>query len=476
MPDDLEFIARLLAFGTGRAMPLASHRRVAIQPEALVVCPLAMAGADGALHAVALGRLGAGAELRAVPDPRVHADQGALAAWLGARLEAYCTARWAAGSYPQTWVASAAAARQLEVVADRWRFNGGQPGVRRAGQLLAYLTGRLPVAGQQTLLTATGALQAHLATGQAPAEDEHLGALLAWVRGPGPRDIHAAVARATRQPMGVTTDPRFDRETLAPLLRAYAAARGRGAAAPGVRRQATAIAAALRPVLLPIYGGVQDAVQALEALALPLLPALPGLEQREAEAFAAFMAGHAGMAEARRRIFEVVAWEAAQEHLEAVVRYGDAVGRARSRRAGEIVTGIVQNPQRLRRGPRRVARRFEVVSRQPILRLRLRDELRLLRDPRLVAVVTAIRRQGGTAHVALEVCHGMRRPGLPPAGAQVDLGPKLPDWEQPGRQRRWLTARLARPSWTQGTGPAPRPAPRPSPPPPDLLASLEAER
>jgi len=83
MPGELDLVARLLAFEGGRAVRIASRLQVSIQPDALVLCPLAMSGEDTTIHAVAVGRVGGTAEFRSVPDPRFRDDQFGLFAWLG---------------------------------------------------------------------------------------------------------------------------------------------------------------------------------------------------------------------------------------------------------------------------------------------------------------------------------------------------------------------------------------------------------
>src|SRR5947209_11344940 len=140
MANVIELLARLQAYEAGRAMPIASHRQVAVQPEALVLCTLAMAGEDATVHAVACGRLGEAGEFCSVPDPRDREEQYHLFAWLGERIERYFSACEAAGSYPQLWVSSGSGVQHLDILADRLRFNRQNPAVQRCGELLTYAT------------------------------------------------------------------------------------------------------------------------------------------------------------------------------------------------------------------------------------------------------------------------------------------------------------------------------------------------
>jgi len=89
MLNTMDVLPRLLAFRDGRAVRIASNQRVAIRPDALVLCPIAMAGEDTSMHIVAYGRIGQAAEFRSVPDPRYRDDRYRLFEWLGDRVEQY---------------------------------------------------------------------------------------------------------------------------------------------------------------------------------------------------------------------------------------------------------------------------------------------------------------------------------------------------------------------------------------------------
>src|SRR5215813_10420395 len=118
MSDILSLVARVRAHEAGRAIRAASHLQVAIQPHALVVTPLAMAGEDTTLHGIAVGSIDGPPQIRIVPDPRVRDEQYELIAWLGGRIEEYYQERRAQGEFPQIWTSSAAAAAQLDILAD----------------------------------------------------------------------------------------------------------------------------------------------------------------------------------------------------------------------------------------------------------------------------------------------------------------------------------------------------------------------
>ena len=288
MTDVMNLVGRLQAFQAGRAVRAASHLQMSIQPHALVICPLAMAGEDTTVHAVAIGRIGQPPEIRVVPDPRVRDEHYAVITWIGSVIETYFQERRARNEFPQIWVSSGAAAGHLDILADRLRFTRNAPEVQRTGALLTYVTERMPVAGQQALMSATSALASHYCTGQQEGEDEHLGVVLTWLDPPAGVEIWRAIEIAERQVMGVKTDPEFDRSELQPLLAAYNRARKSGASAAQLRRRAKAIEGKLGPIVGNIYAAVQRALTFLQGR-FPRAAILADLEQHEAQEFAGFM-------------------------------------------------------------------------------------------------------------------------------------------------------------------------------------------
>jgi hypothetical protein len=482
MSLELDLVARMLAFNAGKAVSIASHLQVSIQPDALVICPVAMAGEDTSVHIVACGSVGQASRIRSVPDPRVRDDQYALFDWLGAQVEAYFLSCRARGTYPQIWVSSAAAADCLDTLADRLRYNRDNTRVKRFGELLSFATERRPIQGQQSLITATGALRLHFATGQQEGEDEHLGTLLTWIEPPRNKNVLAAVAVAELQPMGAKTDPEFDKITLEPLVNAYNTARRAGAASKALERRAQLIENALKPTVIPIYEATQRAIAILRVPGLQPLPALADLAQREANEFESFMRSRdAGYNltlrdKPKAAAFRLTEREDAKQNTEAAVIHGDRVARARGRLAGHVLTGEVENPQRVRLAPWRFAYRFVVASQQRVLRVRARDELCQLDDPRVRIVVEDVRRTGRVTRVSVRMTGGTRSIGLPQTGTSIDLGPSAPDWDRLLRARTQLRDRLSNAAWTHNGGLVPPPSPASLPRPADPLSAVERMR
>jgi hypothetical protein len=450
--DVTKLVRKLVAFQQGRAVVLASHQQIVIQQHALVICPLAMAGEDTTIHAIAVGAIGQPPSVRVVPDPRVRDDQYELVAWFGGIVEQYFAQCRAAGDFPQLWTTSGGTAGHLDVLADRFRFVRDNPDVKRTGDLMTYATERAPVRGQQALMTMTGALSSHYATGQQDGEDDHLGAMMAWLDPPDGEDIHRAVARAEQEVMGVNTDPEFDRNTLQPLLKRYHQARKAGAPDVQVRARAAGIEAELTPIVTRIYEMTQRGFAFLHGR-FPPSGQLTELARVETSSFLNFMVQRdAGSPlpyrdRPRAGAFKVAEREFAVQATEAGAIYGDYVARARAQVIGDVLVGRVRDITVTSVGRKHV-HRFVVETTQTNLHMRAGDELAFLTDSRLRCAIESVDRINAVSRVALRIVKGMRAVGSPAADAITTFGPPPPDWEQLGRTRVKMSARLSVTPWT----------------------------
>jgi hypothetical protein len=481
MSDVIDLVARLHAFQRNRAVPIATHQQVIVQPHAMVIAPIAMAGEDTTVHALAVGRIGAPATVRVVPDPRVRDDHYELLTWLGGEVEAYYAECRDAGDFPQIWTASSGAAGHLDIVADRLRFTRENPAVRRAGDLLTYVTERAPVAGQQALLTATGALSAHFRTGQPEGEDEHLGALLTWVEPPAGVDFRTALRLAEREVMGVKTDPEFDRLDLQPLVAAYGQAKRTGASEAELRGRAAQIENLLEPIVVRVYDAIQRAIQIVDGR-WPSAPMLDDLHDYEAKAFASFMnARDRGLPLPYRdtpkaAAFKMVERERAAQNVESGAVYGDALTQTRALLQGRLLSVRVQNVQATKVG-RKTEHRLILRTDQQRLRVRAGDEFANLDAPKLRGVIEAVRRDGAETQIMLLITAGMRAVGVPVTGAQMRMGAAPPAWGFIYKEMGKLQDRLAQTPWTHSAdASAPVAVPRTGPRPADLVAAVEALR
>jgi hypothetical protein len=384
--------------------------------------------------------------------------------------------------FPQIWVSSEAGVKHLDVLADRLRYNQQNVRVRRFGEQLSYATERYPIDGQQALHSASRALRLHYATGQQEAEDEHLGVLLTWINPPKDRNVLAAVAVEEQIPMGVKTDPEFDKQTLAKIVYAYDAARRKGAGKQELSNRHRSIHAVLEPIVMRVYNGTQTAIALLQTHFPQPLPAVSDLRASEGEAFESFMRSRDSgyplplRDKPKAAAFKISEREIARQTAEAALCAGDRVTLTRARMAGRVLSGVIENGRRIRVGPRRFEVGFDIVSEQRVLRVRQRDELYYLSDIREKIIVQNVQRTGRTTRVSVVIVKGARAVGLPRDGSLVDFLPDVPEWEQLIRMRVQLSQRLATPPWTHSAAALPAAVPNGRPRPADLVTAVEALR
>lgn len=451
MADLLHVAARLRTLQHGQAVPIVSQRQVVIQPHARILTLLAMAGEDTSVHAAAVGRFGDAAQIHVVADPRSRDDQYALLRWLLPHFEDYYAQCRAEGWFPQIWVSSAGALGHLDTLADRLRFTD-EPDIQRLGNLWTYAGERSPVAGQQALISASGALRLHYATGQQEAEDEHLGALLTWIEPPAGRDIFAAIAAAEAQPMGVKTDPRFDRNALQPAISDYHAAGSDAERAFHHNR----IQQMMEGVVRPIYTATQRGIALLSAPRWQANPALDALAAQENQEFARFMAArdlghHLPYRDSPKAgAIKIVARERAESNVVAGMLRHDNAAREKGVVSGAVLRAQLVDVRQHHPGPRLFEYDLVLTSHQDGLHLRLGDVLWTLDGPTLSLRIDEIERRGPFTWVTGRIGKGKRTAKTLSRGVTLDFGPGVPEWGNLGSELLQMSNRLNRAPWTHG--------------------------
>lgn len=269
-------LARLEAVESGRAQPLATvrHRRLTDRP--LVLVPLTTAGEAGAPLGALVGTDRDAPRLLIVAQPRDRDLRFAFLAELAEavlpHIESYADVVEPAErseSDPATGkkvkvetelctdaaqliVPSRAGIEFIRLLGRSMRFrrtaeddpDTPYPAPARVpllGRWLTHYGERARVPGSSLLLACTDLLNRHWASGQSSLEDQHLGALLAWVDPPAGGSGAEAALRAELArdgagqllcpPAGPATDPDFDNRLLAPAIERYDRARTALAAA-----------------------------------------------------------------------------------------------------------------------------------------------------------------------------------------------------------------------------------------------------
>lgn len=476
MSDEIELVAKMVAWSEGRAVPCATRRSVAVRTDAWALSTIALAGHDHTVQAVALGPIGEEPTVRVLVEPRPWAALREMLTWIARRIVPWfedCARREV---YPQLWVPSEGVAGHLDLLADLHRFSTDDT-LRALGRCLAHLTERSPVEGQQSLVVATDALVRHWTTGQMPEDDRHLGKLLAWIDRPGGVSLADALAAAEDLPAGNKTDPALDRAVIHPSLEAISEARHKGVS--GELSAERRVRDAVEPLVRATWAETVRAARVLGQRLVPM-PSLDAMEEREREVFARWCDGNEKAIPMPLRdgpkaaAFRLVTREDSLEQLGAARVHEDAVARARATAEGRVVEGTVRDLVVTKQG-RATRVEFTVETAQGLLRVRPGDALSWLDDPRMEVTVTAVRRTGPRSTVRVRMTAGMRALPPPAEGEARVWGPKPPSWRWLHMQRKQMKARLAVMPWTHvdGTPPA---TPVGGPRPKDLLAAVEGLR
>ncbi|MFC8505436.1 hypothetical protein ACFU3J_10065 [Streptomyces sp. NPDC057411] len=265
-------LARMEAVESGRARPLATvrHRHLSARP--LVLVPLTTSGEAGAPLGALVGTDAEEPRLLVVPQPRDRDLRFAFLAELADAVLPYIDS-FAEGveaaersetdpetgkkvkvevelcaDAPQLVVPSRAGIEYVRLLGRSTRFRRtaeqdpetpfpAPPRVPLLGRWLTHYGERARVPGSSLLVAATDLLNRHWATGQSSLEDQHLGALLAWIEAEPERGESGAEAALRAElgrdaqgqllcpPAGPATDPAFDNRLLAPAIERYDRAR-----------------------------------------------------------------------------------------------------------------------------------------------------------------------------------------------------------------------------------------------------------
>jgi hypothetical protein len=266
----------LQAAAERRAVATTTRRHVHLSSRPLVVVGYHLAGDPGAPLALVWGTArDETPHCMVVPEPRNRALRFEALDQFATDLLAYLSrfeARDDGGTCvdaPQLVVPNAGTAEWLGGIVGRFtrnlRTDGDAPppaSVPLAGKHLSFFGDLLP--GSSLVIAATDALTLHWQTGQLPSEDLNLAALLGWIDPPDGLDGPAA-ARLGEQapPAGPDSDPNWDAEVLADLIRSWHAAGDDPAAQAAVREE---LEEDIREQLMPAWLDCWRALHQLDAL------------------------------------------------------------------------------------------------------------------------------------------------------------------------------------------------------------------
>jgi len=374
---------------------------------------------------------------------------------------------------PQVITTSKGATRLFLAVADRMYSAPDTPDeLRKFGRRLHFFYDSFERPDSAALLDMPSALCKLHATGQDEQADQHLGALLEWLK-PADGSIHARVREAEGCTVSTSTHPDLDNDYLVPYSEELAAAKDAGDDAT-VESVKAKMGALLRWELKHRYGLVRDALRIVSGFPDSELSVFVDDCDRDRFKRHRVRALNPKKKLARRlkAVFgqvEFLERELAHEHVEALMARSVSGARAAARLAGEFVVGeVVDRFEEDDEDGLRVE--YLILSRQPVLSIRSGDELELLdgAEPFEFVIDDIDLVNGGyliSAHLGALKTLG----GQPQKGDAVELGKPVPSKGRNGKSMKLAKDRLwnvQRPSQVHGPVPVTH----------DLLAAVRTLR
>ncbi|MGH3165466.1 MAG: hypothetical protein ACRDN0_06175 [Trebonia sp.] len=444
----LTSLARALAAERGRAELIRTIRHVHLSPRPLVFVPLELAGEANAPLAALIGDDPEKPHLLTVSEPRDRTQRFAWAADLAAVVLPYVDSFADAeigedDTYrdaPQLLVPNPADVGFTRLLGRSTRFRKTQgeyaapESVPLLGRWLTFFSERSEVPASALLLSLTGALTAHWATGQSATEDGHLAALLAWIDPPeGMTGAEAALEAEDPDkwpPAGPVTHPDFDNDILQGRVMAVRGAARAGDEAALNRAQAR-LTEALRSQLEPTWSLMWRGVELLRTLTEAEYLAKRWEADRWHFTNHVRWLAEGGAPQARRdnavrAAQRLNSLERDQQWIEVKAAFEDPLVMAEQRMSGEALAGEVVD---------RDPARLDTTGKRPRLRPRITlsttdtaafergAKVRSPARPKQDAVVVGIEpADDGRTRVTVELTSGMGRSLTPQPGSVPEAG------------------------------------------------------
>jgi hypothetical protein len=305
--------------------------------------------------------------------------------------------------------------------------------VPRLGRWLTYFADRTQHPGSSAMLALTTTLSQHWATGQSELEDANLAALLGWIEPPAGMTGAQAAAQAEDPlrwpPAGPATDPTFDNEILAHLIRDY----DHAVDEPGRAKAVAALESALYGQLAPTWGLMWRGLSLLRSL--PEGASVPARWLRDRREFTERMEywTDGGLPQGKVDSAVAAAWRLNQlerelDEFEVDRALDDGLAMAQFRLSGEAFAGRVvgRDPTRLdTSGRRRKLRPHIVVSTTDPVQLEPGVVVRSSARQSQQAQIVDISFVDTSVQVTLELSGGMGRALTPEPGSVPDLAESL---------------------------------------------------
>ena len=279
MSESLETVRKLWAWSAGKPIPRGETINVHVgdDDDVLIVAFLRMGG-ESRPWGVAFGKcneeptiltVAEGRNRTRVADMMIEFAPALLEHVRHPQHSTDSLLNWEVNSHRQIWLPGPTHIEMLHYIAlsyarTKWDRDDVET-LKAIGNLAncLYIDQQRP--GQQTVVTASQAIQNTFVFPASSVRQAHLGYLLGWLQGGKTRDARLAAARASSDKAVATVlDPEFERKVIQPLVEKWGDAdraddeKGRGAAEKAVNK-------ALTPELLRRWELTRDAISVLRA-------------------------------------------------------------------------------------------------------------------------------------------------------------------------------------------------------------------
>jgi hypothetical protein len=201
MNEAQRLVRRLQAHASRRAVPTRGAFGLSPDPAVTIGITTIKIVTEEHVQAFAFGGFDEAPQVIGRIDPlgRDASDMEPFAAWL---IEKFERARRLDQS-PRVWLPHGQTLETLDVLGHRYERNpAASESLQRMGAICRIIAREHRYEGQQVVAIASSLLLDHVATGQSPAEDAHLGALLAWINPPSDGTTIELAARRAIEPAG----------------------------------------------------------------------------------------------------------------------------------------------------------------------------------------------------------------------------------------------------------------------------------
>lgn len=459
--SDIMVVARLLAHESGTAVRITRERGFPASARPMVLVPIEMAGESPSLFAMGIGDGVGTPAFEFCAEPRNRTQQyDFLERCVGHMMPFIEDWDRDPELLPQIVTSSRKASVVVLQLLDFMHFRATRPLLRQIARRLHLLDGCYEQRDSAYLLDLPSHIGRLYATGQDEQADQHLAALLQWLR-PADGGIHDRVRKAEAISASTSTDPELDNQYLSPLAEMLRKARlsGKEEAAEWARDK---IGEFLLAEVMSRHSLIRMGLSVLREF--PESAAADDIREADRERYDNFrtrfvasdkklgrgLKGHFGQVKFLER-------ELAESRIEALEARSVSGARAAARLKGEHLVGTVVGHQTSINN-RRLIVEYEIRSEQDVLSLREGDELDLL-DGKVPFRFEIVEVEDGVGYylVRAHLAAKKRSKVQPQVGDTVELGKPVPSRERINRTRRsaWKRYKDLQPRPTV-TGPVPQ--------------------